>query len=540
MHPLARWLAHQGVDVDPRIHLVARDDRSTAVDAREHIPSHTTLARIPVSLVLSHRSSALAHALVGSHDPLAACAPSLRLAVHVACELALGARSRWASYLTHCPAEPVRIALLWEGEAKRWTRGTELDTECRRVGVDQTILRQFYDSVALPLLSSLPSSSSSPATPPSLVTFQHAYTLVSSRAFQVSSFHPLALVPLADAFNHADPPHVHLASDAWVCPECGRLDACPHDDDERPASPVAARAGGTEETVDMVAERAIEAGEEVFNTYGSGLSNAHLVAAYGFLLEGNEHEVVSFERCPTLDMLLRYEGDEERVLGVDGRLEALERELDKLATAWSIASTNGSPVDTDHPLLAPGPPPAAAARSDDYYIDADARLSPALWLAIALLALRLARRRAAARQDELRPAKRGRWAAGLPSPAHVGVSDVARLAELASAAWRCIEDGTGDSLSSESGKDIVGGSCAADWPTENDVEREALRWAGDLVRRLCTARVEEQVEEARGMDVTQLYDRAEETDDPALRLAIEFLAGERLLLDRVRSQWTFA
>ncbi|BGP36196.1 hypothetical protein JCM10450v2_000094 [Rhodotorula kratochvilovae] len=288
MHPLARWLSLQGVHLDPGIHLVA-------------------LARVPVSLVLSHRSSALANALEGRHDPLAALPPPLRLAVHVAHELALGSRSRWATYLEHCPRKAVPIALLWEGEAKRWTRGTELEQECRRIGVDQSVLRRFYDTIALPLLSSLPSTSASPVSPPSFTTFQHAYTLVSSRAFQVSSFHPLALVPLADAFNHSDPPHVHLASDAWVCPECGRLDACPHDDESAGAT-AAAREAREEETVDMVSEREIDPGEEVFNTYGSGLSNAHLVAAYGFLLEGNEHDVVSFERCAALEVVLRGEG----------------------------------------------------------------------------------------------------------------------------------------------------------------------------------------------------------------------------------------
>lgn len=39
----------------------------------------------------------------------------------------------------------------------------------------------------------------------------------------------------------------------------------------------------------------VRAGEEVFNTYGAGLSNAQLLARYGFMLDGNEHDVVSWD-----------------------------------------------------------------------------------------------------------------------------------------------------------------------------------------------------------------------------------------------------
>lgn len=40
--------------------------------------------------------------------------------------------------------------------------------------------------------------------------FRRAYALVSSRAFWVDAFHGLALVPIADAFNHSEENHVHL------------------------------------------------------------------------------------------------------------------------------------------------------------------------------------------------------------------------------------------------------------------------------------------------------------------------------------------
>ncbi|GJN91965.1 hypothetical protein Rhopal_004993-T1 [Rhodotorula paludigena] len=214
-----------------------------------------------------------------------------------------------AGYLECCPDVSVPVALLWRDDALDWIKGTELQRELSRIDMSTTRLQAFYDDVVLPIFST---SKWDPDTGPNF-SFAHllrAYSLVSSRAFQVSSYHSLALVPLADAFNHSDPPHVHFASDMWVCPECGRLEACPHDEETAivgagtGAGAIAdENADGAEETVDMVSERAIEADEEVFNTYGAGMANAKLVASYGFLLEGNEHDVVSFEHDEVIDAL---------------------------------------------------------------------------------------------------------------------------------------------------------------------------------------------------------------------------------------------
>jgi SET domain-containing protein 6 len=48
-------------------------------------------------------------------------------------------------------------------------------------------------------------------------------------------------------------------------------------------------------TCDMVASTFISAGAEVFNTYGLALSNAQLICQYGFALDGNEHDVISWD-----------------------------------------------------------------------------------------------------------------------------------------------------------------------------------------------------------------------------------------------------
>lgn len=50
----------------------------------------------------------------------------------------------------------------------------------------------FYSSVAAPLFESV-------RLPASERGFQHAYALVSSRAFMIDGYHGLAMVPIADA-----------------------------------------------------------------------------------------------------------------------------------------------------------------------------------------------------------------------------------------------------------------------------------------------------------------------------------------------------
>ncbi|KAG1741063.1 hypothetical protein EDB19DRAFT_732191 [Suillus lakei] len=136
----------------------------------------------------------------------------------------------------------------------------------------------------------------------SLPGFCHAYSLVSSRAFLVDAYHGLAMVPIADAFNHTNENHVHMESDFDVCTECGSLAECDHDRETLPAVPsrgACSLAGVYKpdlaleiDTLDMCSVRPILPHSEVFNTYGS-LSNAELISRYGFTLPENERDVVS-------------------------------------------------------------------------------------------------------------------------------------------------------------------------------------------------------------------------------------------------------
>ncbi|KAF7973639.1 hypothetical protein HWV62_14712 [Athelia sp. TMB] len=143
-----------------------------------------------------------------------------------------GPASPWAPYLAALPAH-VPIALFW-GEpaaapspealrdgraAAAWLRDTEVQRELERTPVEA--IRAYYARVAQPLLARTGAST--------LRAFLHAYALVASRAFLVDAFHGLAMVPIADAFNHDQENHVHLESDYDVCARCGAVDECPHD-----------------------------------------------------------------------------------------------------------------------------------------------------------------------------------------------------------------------------------------------------------------------------------------------------------------------
>ncbi|KAF8513487.1 hypothetical protein JB92DRAFT_221166 [Gautieria morchelliformis] len=97
-------------------------------------------------------------------------------------------------------------------------------------------------------------------------------------------------------------------SDHYVCPACGSLDECEHDrDTEAPVeSPDIAYNG--DDTCEMVTKLPIGPGEEVFNSYEKGLTNAELLCQYGFILDVNENNIVTF------DELLRDSPEETRNL----------------------------------------------------------------------------------------------------------------------------------------------------------------------------------------------------------------------------------
>ncbi|KAH9923744.1 SET domain-containing protein, partial [Epithele typhae] len=257
-----------------------------------------TVATIPKAAILSVRTCSLTSLIPWVPYGHAA---TLALSFALYSEMIIGDQSRWHGYLQSLPSDIVPIARLWAHreafpdddtqQALRWLEGTEVHRELSDAeGVSLTDeIDQYYISDVAPILRKL-------GYEPHLRGFLHAYSLVSSRAFLVDAYHGLSMVPLADAFNHTHDNHVQLASEYDVCPHCGSLSECAHDDDSsNDHRSTAVHNVPTEaDTVDMVTVRSIGAGEEVFNTYGASLGNAALLARYGFILDGGETDVVTF------------------------------------------------------------------------------------------------------------------------------------------------------------------------------------------------------------------------------------------------------
>jgi SET domain-containing protein 6 len=58
--------------------------------------------------------------------------------------------------------------------------------------------------------------------------------------------------------------------------------------------PAGADAADAENTCEMVVNAAITPGSEIFNTYGSKLTNAELLVRYGFMLGANDNDVLTW------------------------------------------------------------------------------------------------------------------------------------------------------------------------------------------------------------------------------------------------------
>ncbi|BGP12186.1 hypothetical protein JCM10213_009329 [Rhodosporidiobolus nylandii] len=489
MLDLRQWLTGEGVHLSDALQLARRDDGSCAVDCVAPIVAGETVARIPKHLVLSPLTSSLAPFVPPEYAAaLAAALVPLRLAVHVAHELLLGERSRWATFFRYCPppakeGETTTVGAIWDegGDERRWVKGAEVERELQKAEISKAALHTFSHTLALPLLHSV-SSHFTYTSQPTISTLERASYLILTRAFHVDhTFHRLSLVPLACLFNHeTDSAHnVHFASEQWVCSECGAEDECEHDNSATPP-PLSGRRKGKEEeeTCDMVATRPIAPGEEAFNSYGPALGNAKLLAQYGFLLEANEHDLVSF--LPS-DLFAVAE------LGVSAAAEV------EIEARWrKLLTEEGELVEPDHPLLAEldegDDPASSSAAASALHVDADARLSLALWALLVVLSC-----------PPSSPA---------PSPA-----DLQRLASSLQALAEAEE-------------------VEVDMPQE-DVQ--TLRRIGELVGRLVRRRIAAQAQPEAS--AVELLDLAEKTRPPSVRLAIEYTAGERLLLERVEGNW---
>lgn len=330
---------------------------------------------------------------------------------------------------------------------------------------------------------------------------------MSSRAFRLDAFHRLALVPLADAFNHSAPNHVHLASDDFVCAECGSLEECEHDAEDGVARVVPGdsaalhwTAGGgaveVEETCEMVAARDIEAGEEVLNTYGE-LGNAGLLAYYGFMLEANELDRISIDAADLelsdwrAQALAEWRRDRALVhaaagLDLDGLVSVSERATHPPASTGSIG---------DHRLL---------------WIDAEANLSWPLYLAVVGAALD---------------------SSSSPGAPKASDAEAITAAVIATAKQWHASSNAADSDPSSASEHSHPIDTAAD-----DI-RMVVRVAAQVCRLVERRTARQYRPELSGGELLELAGTATGEGNRTKQLAMDFLASERLVLECVAAKW---
>lgn len=151
-------------------------------------------------------------------------------------------------------------------------------------------------------------------------------------------------------------------SDFYVCPECGSLRECPHDDEYNSHFLNSSTDVNHDLCYEMVSNAEILPGEEVFNTYGERLSNAELLMQYGFILDPNDNDVVHLSEIEIIRLFASFCSEPVAPPPLsDQRIASLRESF----TTSNIVS-NQSPPRAEGSL----------------YIDSDGKISVQLWMFI--------------------------------------------------------------------------------------------------------------------------------------------------------------
>ncbi|ORY84469.1 hypothetical protein BCR37DRAFT_397841 [Protomyces lactucae-debilis] len=306
------WLKHpdQGIHIHPSL-----DIRQHAVKegygvfARKRIQQDEIVMRVPKKCLLSPQTCAIANLLVSSDlgDMVAVCLAFLY-------EKYLGPESPWHAYIAMMP-EKVPISKLWTESQRHLLRGTEVQVVG---GTTLSDFKHMFKSEVMPFLKSHDALLSEFVRTLTFESFCYGMSVVGSRAFEVDAFHNLALCPFADMLDHTLDEHVHFTTQYEVCEVCGEADGCAHaempsdaemgsdhgqdnemgDDAESTGawsdsgSSTVSLDNNSDDLCDLVTTRTVDAGSEVYNTYGD-CGNDVLLARYGFALANNRHDRLS-------------------------------------------------------------------------------------------------------------------------------------------------------------------------------------------------------------------------------------------------------
>lgn len=325
------------------------------VVAREPLKKGTVIATVPKTAILSVRTASLwkdvdqtGH---GQKDHIAdmtetsesgeakfmpdcLCPPLFQLPAAVLFESLRAERSPWSRYLSVLPPSLAEIGVpLAETEA-------DVANVCRGTGVEvisglmRAKLRATFDEFVAPLLVKRAKQlglAAEVAEGVQLDRFVLAFAWVTSRAFEVDTFHGNSLVPIADMFNHkTDGEHVHIEgaagedSDSDDDEDGGNLQDGGGEDvsggnlpssndvivanDENKGGAEASCKESPVDVLKIVCVRDVAVGDEIFNTFGQK-SNTTLYLNYGFTEAHNIYDTAFVHKSDVECVLKDFSAD---------------------------------------------------------------------------------------------------------------------------------------------------------------------------------------------------------------------------------------
>ncbi|XP_008802885.1 N-lysine methyltransferase setd6 [Phoenix dactylifera] len=284
-----RWMRSQGIDWSDALELADSAVEGVSVRALCDLREGDLVSTIPKLACLTIRTSRSRDMIEG-----AGLVGFLGLTVALMYERSLGPESPWDGYLQLLP-ERECVPLVWSlEEVDSLLVGTELH---KIVKQDKCFLYEDWKESIEPLILSGPLKLDLDSF--GVEQYFSAKSLVSSRSFEIDGYHGFGMVPLADLFNHktgAENVHFTCISAPSGSDDESNGGTCDASADDKSSDvDLSTRSSGEDPTVlEIIIVRDVEAGSEVFNTYGS-MGNAALLHRYGFTEPDNPYDIVNID-----------------------------------------------------------------------------------------------------------------------------------------------------------------------------------------------------------------------------------------------------
>ncbi|XP_074370402.1 ribosomal lysine N-methyltransferase 3 isoform X2 [Apium graveolens] len=315
MRAFKRWMKLNGINHSDALQFVQHHQNdAVSINTLSDLHVGDLVATIPKQSCLTMKTSGARHVIED-----AGLDGYLGLSVALMYEKSLGPDSPWFGYLQLLPQfEP--IPLLWSfDELDALLSGTELH---KIVKEDRALINEDWRECILPLFDSEAGVKLNPDDF-SVEQYLMAKSLIASRSFMIDDYHGFGMVPLADLFNHkTDAEDVHFTSVASHS-DSEEESKVSGDDSEASGNEFEISNNGSEKkneyennvddsgseldnsddpaVMQMIIVKEVEAGAEVFNTYGS-MGNAALLHRYGFTEPANPYDIINID----LELVLRW------------------------------------------------------------------------------------------------------------------------------------------------------------------------------------------------------------------------------------------